>query len=145
MTKPVQKITLSPSRDLLFDKLVLRQSNVRPLKAGGSIEQFGKSITHRTLLLNISAIVDAEGNETGTFEVPAHGLRYRALGLLTKQKRMAKAQAVPFVVREDGIGEDEIISRKLRMFVPTDASGIEILSKVLDNYPLAPIREREAA
>ncbi|UFW88253.1 strawberry notch family protein [Bradyrhizobium barranii] len=39
----------------------------------------------------------------------------------------------------------EIISWKLRMFVPTDASGVEILSKVLDNYPVAGISEREAA
>jgi ParB family chromosome partitioning protein len=34
MTKAVQKITLSPSRDIPFDKLVLSQSNVRRIKAG---------------------------------------------------------------------------------------------------------------
>lgn len=39
----------------------------------------------------------------------------------------------------------EIISWKLRMFVPMDASGVEILSKVLDSYPVARISEREAA
>ncbi|PJG55230.1 methylase [Bradyrhizobium forestalis] len=39
----------------------------------------------------------------------------------------------------------EIISWKLRMFVPTDASGVEILSKVLDTYPVARISDREAA
>ena len=39
----------------------------------------------------------------------------------------------------------EIISWKLRMFVPTDASGAEILSKLLDRYPVARIGEREAA
>ncbi|MDE5464892.1 strawberry notch family protein [Bradyrhizobium sp. CSS354] len=39
----------------------------------------------------------------------------------------------------------EIISWKLRMFVPTDASGVEILSKVFDAYPVARIGEREAA
>ena len=33
MTKAVQKITLSPSRDIPFDKLVLSQSNVRPRPA----------------------------------------------------------------------------------------------------------------
>lgn len=36
----------------------------------------------------------------------------------------------------------EIISWKLRMFVPTDASGIEILSKVLEQHPIARISER---
>ncbi|MCA1438189.1 strawberry notch family protein, partial [Bradyrhizobium sp. BRP20] len=39
----------------------------------------------------------------------------------------------------------EIISWRLRMFVPTDASGVEVLSKVLDTYPVARISEREAA
>ncbi|UFW46456.1 MULTISPECIES: strawberry notch-like NTP hydrolase domain-containing protein [Bradyrhizobium] len=39
----------------------------------------------------------------------------------------------------------EIISWKFRMFVPTDASGVEILSRVLDTYPVARISAREAA
>ena len=102
MTKAVQKITLSPSRDIPFNKLVLSQSNVRRVKAGISIEQLAESIAQRTLLqsLSVRAVVDADGNETGMFEVPAGGRRYRALELLVKQKRMAKTQAVPCVVRE---------------------------------------------
>ena len=39
----------------------------------------------------------------------------------------------------------EIISWKLRMFVPTDVSGIEILAKVLEHYAIERIAEREAA
>jgi hypothetical protein len=39
----------------------------------------------------------------------------------------------------------EIISWKLRMFVPTDAAGPVILAKVLERYPLARIAEREVA
>ncbi|MBB4395118.1 ParB-like chromosome segregation protein Spo0J [Bradyrhizobium sp. ERR14] len=102
MTKAVQKITLSPSRDIPFNKLVLSQSNVRRVKAGVSIEQLAESIAQRTLLqsLSVRAVVDADGNETGMFEVPAGGRRYRALELLVKQKRMSKTQAVPCVVRE---------------------------------------------
>ena len=46
MTK-VQKITLSPSRDIPFNKLVLSQSNVRRVKAGVSIEQLAESIAQR--------------------------------------------------------------------------------------------------
>lgn len=112
MTKAVQKITLSPSRDIPFSKLVLSQSNVRRVKAGVSIEQLAESIAQRTLLqsLNVRAIVDAEGNETGMFEVPAGGRRYRALELLVKQKRMSKSQPVPCVVREGGIAEDDSIA-----------------------------------
>lgn len=60
--------------------------------------------------LNVRAVVDADGNETGTFEVPAGGRRYRALELLVKQKRMAKMQLVPCVVREGGIAEDDSIA-----------------------------------
>jgi hypothetical protein len=39
----------------------------------------------------------------------------------------------------------EIISWKLRMFVPTDATGTAILAKVLERYPLERIAERAAA
>jgi len=39
----------------------------------------------------------------------------------------------------------EIISWKLRMFVPNDAEGAEVLAKVLDQYPLERIAEGEAA
>ena len=38
----------------------------------------------------------------------------------------------------------EIISWKLRMFVPSDAAGVEILAKVLDHYPIARVSERTA-
>ncbi|MBB4370977.1 ParB family chromosome partitioning protein [Bradyrhizobium sp. cir1] len=112
MTKVVQKITLSPSRDIPFNKLVLSQSNVRRVKAGVSIEQLAESIAQRTLLqsLSVRAVVDGDGNETGMFEVPAGGRRYRALELLVKQKRMSKTQAVPCVVREGGIAEDDSVA-----------------------------------
>src|SRR4030081_2458919 len=112
MASAVQKIKLSPSRDIPFNKLVLSQSNVRRVKAGVSIEQLAESIAQRTLLqsLSVRAIVDTEGNETGMFEVPAGGRRYCALELLVKQKRMSKTQAVPCVVREGGIAEDDSIA-----------------------------------
>src|SRR6202048_3592470 len=108
----VQKINLSPSRDIPFNKLVLSQSNVRRVKAGVSIEQLAESIAQRTLLqsLSVRAVVDADGQETGMFEVPAGGRRYRALELLVKQKRMAKTQPVPCVVRDGGIAEDDSLA-----------------------------------
>ncbi len=112
MATAVQKIKLSPSRDIPFNKLVLSQSNVRRVKAGVSIEQLAESIALRTLLqsLSVRAVVDADGQETGMFEVPAGGRRYRALELLVKQKRMAKTQPVPCVVRDDGIAEDDSLA-----------------------------------
>ena len=39
----------------------------------------------------------------------------------------------------------EIISWKLRMFVPTDAAGPVVLERVLGRYPVQRIGEREAA
>jgi hypothetical protein len=39
----------------------------------------------------------------------------------------------------------EIISWKLRMFVPSDVRGVEVLSRVLDHYAIERIAEREAA
>jgi hypothetical protein len=39
----------------------------------------------------------------------------------------------------------EIISWKLRMFVPTDATGVAVLARVIERYPVERIGEREAA
>lgn len=39
----------------------------------------------------------------------------------------------------------EIISWKLRMFVPTDAPGVDVLARVLDRWMVERISEREAA
>ena len=112
MASAVPKIKLSPSRDIPFNKLVLSQSNVRRVKAGVSIEQLAESIAQRTLLqsLSVRAVVDADGQETGMFEVPAGGRRYRALELLVKQKRMTKTQPVPCVIRDGGIAEDNSLA-----------------------------------
>jgi len=105
MAITVHKITLSSSRDIPFNKLVLSQSNVRRVKAGVSIEELAEDIARRTLLqsLSVRPVLDAEGAETGIFEVPAGGRRYRALQHLVKQKRLAKTAPVPCVVRDPSV------------------------------------------
>jgi ParB family chromosome partitioning protein len=102
MATPKQKITLNASRDIPFDKLMLSQSNVRRIKRGETIEDLAASIARRGLLqsLNVRPVLDGDGNETGMFEVPAGGRRYRALELLVKQKRMIKTEPVPCVVSD---------------------------------------------
>lgn len=102
MATAKQKITLNASRDIPFNKLMLSQSNVRRIKRGETIEDLAASIGRRGLLqsLNVRPVLDGEGNETGMFEVPAGGRRYRALELLVKQKRMAKSEPVPCVVTD---------------------------------------------
>jgi ParB family chromosome partitioning protein len=111
-----RKVTLSTSRDIPFNKLVLSQANVRRVKAGISIEELAEDIAYRSLLqsLNVRAVLDAEGGETGVFEVPAGGRRYRALELLVKQKRMNKTQLVPCIVRTDGIAEEDSLAENVQ-------------------------------
>ena len=100
MATAVQKIILSSSRDIPFNKLVLSQSNVRRVKAGVSIDELAESIARRGLIqsLHVRPVLDGEGQETGMFEVPAGGRRYRALEMLAKQKRLNKTTPVPCVV-----------------------------------------------
>jgi hypothetical protein len=54
MATTVQKITLSPSRDIPFNKLLLSQSNGRRVKAGVSIEELAEDIARRGLLQGLS-------------------------------------------------------------------------------------------
>jgi ParB family transcriptional regulator, chromosome partitioning protein len=115
----IQKITLSSSRDIPFNKLVLSQSNVRRVKAGVSIEDLAEDIARRGLLqgLNVRPILDADGAETGRFEIPAGGRRFRALELLVKQKRLAKTALVPCVVREADtsiLAEDDSLAENIQ-------------------------------
>jgi ParB family chromosome partitioning protein len=116
MATAVQKITLGASRDIPFNKLVLSQSNIRRVKAGLSIEELVEDIARRTLLqsLSVRPVLDMEGAETGMFEVPAGGRRFRALQLLVKQKRMSKTQPVPCVVREGGLAEEDSLAENVQ-------------------------------
>ena len=103
MATAVQKIaSLGERRDIPFNKLILSQANVRKTKAGVSISELAEDIGHRGLLqnLNVRPVLDGEGVETGIFEVPAGGRRFRALELLVKAKRLAKTAPVPCNVRD---------------------------------------------
>ena len=109
------KIVLSRSQDIPFNKLVLSQANVRRVKAGISIEELAEDIAHRGLLhgLSVRPVLDADGVETGMFEVPAGGRRFRALDLLVKQKRMAKTEPVPCVVRTEGLAAEDSLAENV--------------------------------
>jgi ParB family chromosome partitioning protein len=100
----IQKIAMNPSENIAYDKLVLSQENVRRVKDGVTIEQLADDIGRRKLLqsLNVRPVLDANGEETGTFEVPAGGRRYLALGILVKHKRLAKNEPIPCIVNRSG-------------------------------------------
>jgi len=116
MTKTIEKIKLSASRDIPFNKLVLSQSNVRRVKAGVSVEELAEDIARRGLLqgLSVRPVVEQAGVETGMYEIPAGGRRYRALELLVKQKRFARTALVPCVVREGGIAEEDSLAENVQ-------------------------------
>jgi len=116
MARTVQKIQLSASRDIPFNKLVLSQSNVRRIKAGVSIEELAEDIARRTLLQSITVrpVLDENGAETGMFEIPAGGRRYRALELLVKQKRLARNASIPCVVRTEGTAEEDSLAENVQ-------------------------------
>ena len=119
MAKSAQKVTLSPSRDIPFDKLVLSQANVRRIKAGISVEELAEDIARRGLLqsLSVRPVLADDGSETGKFEIPAGGRRFQALSLLVKQKRLAKTTPIPCIVRDAKstiLAEDDSLAENMR-------------------------------
>ena len=111
MTK-TKKIELAATRDVPFNKLILSQANVRTVKTGVSIDELAEDIARRGLLqsLCVRPVIGADGKETGIYEVPAGGRRYRALEKLVKDKRLAKTAPVPCIVREDGLPEEDSLA-----------------------------------
>src|SRR5271166_2270692 len=116
MAQATPKISLSVSRDIPFNRLKLSGDNVRRTKADVSIEQLADDIARRTLLqsLTVRPVLDENGAETGLFEIPAGGHRYRALELLVKQKRLAKTAPIPCVIRTDGIAEEDSLAENVQ-------------------------------
>jgi ParB family transcriptional regulator, chromosome partitioning protein len=116
MTKPTQRVAFNSAREIPFNKLVLSQSNVRRHKIGVSIEELAEDIARRGLLqsLGVRPVIDEAGVETGMFEVPAGGRRFRALELLVKQKRMTRTQAIPCIVRTEGLAEEDSLAENIQ-------------------------------
>ena len=119
MAKSAQKVTLSPSRDIPFDKLVLSQSNVRRIKAGISVEELAEDIARRGSLqsLSVRPVMADDGSEIGKFEIPAGGRRFQAMSLLVKQKRLAKTTPIPCIVRDAKstiLAEDDSLAENMQ-------------------------------
>ncbi|MDG4890012.1 MULTISPECIES: ParB/RepB/Spo0J family partition protein [unclassified Mesorhizobium] len=118
MAKAIQKIAMNGAENIPYDKLMLSQKNVRRIKDGVSIEQLAEDVGRRKLIqsLNVRPVLDGEGEETGTFEVPAGGRRYLALGILIKQKRLAKNEPIPCIVNrgQETSAEEDSLAENLR-------------------------------
>ena len=118
MAKATPKISLNQSENIPYDRLVLSQKNVRRIKDGVTIEDLAEDIALRGGLiqsLNVRPLRDESGEETGQYEVPAGGRRYLALGILIKQKRMAKDQPTPCIVnrKETTSAEDDSLAENM--------------------------------
>ena len=120
------------------------------MKAGVSIEELAEDIARRTLLqsLNVRPVLDAEGNETGMFEVPAGGRRYRALELLVKQKRLAKTAPVPCVVRDPSVdisAEDDSLAENVQRVAAASARSVPRLPDPAREGPVRGRHRRRAS
>jgi hypothetical protein len=143
MTKAIQWITLSPSRNIPFNKLVLSQSTVRCVKAAVLIEQLAESIARRTLQQSLS--VRAVLMESGTVLTLDEGLQLRRVRVMGAHRiELSVTDAMCNRLKAYGLFHG-IISWKLRMFVPTDAAGVGVSAKVLQRFRIACIGEREVA
>ncbi len=109
------KVTLSPVREIPFNTLVLSQANVRKVKAGQSIEDLAEDIARRGLLhsLAVRVVLDDDGAETGTFEVPVGGRRFRALELLVRRKRLPRTAPIPCIVHAEGAAEEDSLAENV--------------------------------
>lgn len=97
-------ITLSASRDIAFDRLVLSQSNVRHVKAGVSIEELAEDIARRTLqaLVLIAAMLllvyaAKSGLRGGSSPWITTGVALAGAGLLWNFVRQQFRAAVPMI------------------------------------------------
>ena len=102
MTKPVSKITLSQSKDIPFDKLMLSTSNMRCDLSQG---------------LSVRSVLDDNSYKTRMYEIPAGGRRFQALALLVKQKRLVKTAPILWILRDAGsdiLAEDDSLAENMQ-------------------------------
>lgn len=86
----VPMIVFSRARDIPFNRIRLSDSNVREIDVEAGLDELTHDIDRREDLvqgLNVRAILDEDGNESGDFETPAGGRRYRSIARLVEAGR----------------------------------------------------------
>ncbi|MAM10890.1 MULTISPECIES: ParB/RepB/Spo0J family partition protein [Hyphomicrobiales] len=99
----VAMIEFSRSRDIPFNRIRLSDSNVREIDVENGLDELTHDIDRREDLvmgLNVRAILDDAGVETGDFETPAGGRRYRAIARLVAAGRFPADGLVPCLVKK---------------------------------------------
>jgi hypothetical protein len=130
MATAIRKITLSASRDIPFNK---------PSPAA------------------VAQAVDCEASTLSPTDALAAAPDGRTVLQLQDGLELARAKVIAqFRIKVSGFTDDmvdrlkaiglisEIISWKLRLFVPTDASGPSILAKVVERHPLVRVAHKTA-
>jgi hypothetical protein len=105
----------------------------------------------------------ASASTSGTPDMPAADIHATLLegqtifeladGLQLRRSRVMNAQRIELCGFSDAQLErlkadgcfSEIISWKLRLFIPTDQQGIAVLERLLSRFPIARISDRQAA
>jgi ParB family transcriptional regulator, chromosome partitioning protein len=96
-------IVFSRARDIPFNRIKLSDSNVRETDVDAGLDDLTHDINYREDLiqgLNVRAILDADGDETGDFETPAGGRRYRSIQRLVEAGRFPADGLVPCIVKK---------------------------------------------
>ncbi|MGV6876079.1 chromosome partitioning protein ParB [Pseudochelatococcus sp. B33] len=96
-------IVFSRARDIPFNRIRLSEANVRETNVEAGLDELTQDINRREDLvqgLNVRAILDGDGNETGDFETPAGGRRYRSIARLVEAGRFPADGLVPCIVKK---------------------------------------------
>ena len=103
-----KEVAIAISGDAAITKVIQMPRNLRGADLEAQVEDVGAEDL---------AGLDAEGVETGMFEIPAGGRRFQALSLLVKQKRLAKTAPIPCIVRDaasDILPEDDSLAENMQ-------------------------------
>ncbi|KAB2676678.1 ParB/RepB/Spo0J family partition protein [Brucella tritici] len=102
--KPVlELIEFSRARDIPFNRIRLSNDNVRETDVEAGLDDLAYDVERREDLIqgiNVRAILDADGNETGDFETPAGGRRFRVIARLVEKGRFAEDGLIPCIVKK---------------------------------------------
>lgn len=99
----VPMIVFSSARDIPFNRIRLSADNVRKIDVEEGLDELSQDIERREDLiqsLNVRAVLDDDGDETGDYETPAGGRRYRSIARLVKAGRFPEDGLVPCIVKK---------------------------------------------
>ena len=133
----LQMIEFSRARDIPFNRIRLSDSNVREIDVEAGLDDLTHDIDRREDLvqgLNVRAVFDEDGNETGDFETPAGGRRYRSIARLVEAGRFPAEGLVPCIVKKadakTSAVDDSLAENLLRLALhPLDQFEVALLGR----------------